>query len=130
MKKIIFTGTVRDTFYVDDMKLVAMKPPEPEPVAVEVSEARAIPSGYALSQNYPNPFNPSTTIAYDLPQAADVTLTLYTITGQQVQVLADGHQQAGHHTVDLRGLELATGVYLYRIEAGTFAETRRMLLLR
>ena len=116
-------------FYIDDMKLVAQEPPEPQ-TAVEVSEMRATPSRYVLSQNVPNPFNPVTTIAYDLPQASDVTLTIYTITGQKVMVLVDAHQQAGHHTVRFDGSGCANGVYLYRLEAEGFVEAKRMLLLK
>jgi len=111
------------------MKLVAKEPPEPE-TAVEASERRNLPSGYALSQNYPNPFNPLTTIAYDLPQASTVTLTLYAITGQKLAVLVDGHQQAGHHAVRFEGAGRATGIYLYRLKAGDFVEARRMVLLK
>ena len=86
--------------------------------------------GYSLSQNVPNPFNPVTTIAYDLAEASDVTLTLYTITGQKAMVLVDAHQEAGHHTVRFDGSGFANGVYLYRLEAGSFVETKRMLLLK
>ena len=103
----------------------------PEPVAVEeVSQATALPSGYSLAQNYPNPFNPVTTIAYDLPRSSDVTLILYTITGQKVAVLMDGRQDAGHRTIRFDGSNLATGVYVYRLEVEGFAETKRMVLLR
>lgn len=98
--------------------------------SVEASEVKAIPSSYALSQNVPNPFNPITTIAYDLPQASNVTLTIYAITGQKVAVLVDGRQEAGHHTVRFDGSGFGTGVYLYRLEAEGLVETRRMLLLK
>jgi hypothetical protein len=133
LRSILISGLPEEeTFYIDDMKLVAVEPPEPEPdeTAVDASDASAIPSGYALSQNVPNPFNPVTTIGYDLPQASDVTLTLYTITGQKVAVLVDAYQQAGHHTAIFDGSGHANGVYLYRLEAGSFVETRRMLILK
>ena len=130
--RIRLTGDVEGTFYIDDMRLVAEEVPEPPgpDTAVEVSEGKVLPSGYALSQNYPNPFNPSTTIAYALPRTSDVTLTLYTITGQKVLVLTDGYQPSGHHTVHFDGSRLATGVYLYRLEAEGLGETKRMVLLR
>ena len=101
-----------------------------EPTSVEPSEGEAVPSGHALSQNYPNPFNPVTTIAYELPEASHVTLTIYTITGQKVSVLADARQQAGHYRVLFDGSGVATGVYLYRLEAEGFVEAKRMLLLK
>ena len=98
--------------------------------ALGSAEATALPEKFALLQNFPNPFNPVTTIAYDLPQASEVTLTLYTVTGQKVKVLVDGHQEAGHHTIRFDGSGFANGVYLYRLEAGSFVETRRMVLIR
>jgi hypothetical protein len=127
---IRFTGDVQGTFYLDDMRLVPEEVEIP-PVAVEeMSQATALPSGYSLAQNVPNPFNPVTAIGYDLPQASNVTLTIYTITGQKVAVLVDAHQEAGHHRAMFDGSGFANGVYLYRLEAGSFVETRRMLLLK
>ena len=124
----VIGGGAREKFYIDDMKLVAMEPPEP--TWVEALEGRAIPSAYALSQNVPNPFNPRTMIAYDLPEAADVKLTVYTITGQHVATLVSDHQEAGHYEVLWDGRGFASGIYLYRLQAGRFADTKRMLLLR
>jgi hypothetical protein len=71
-----------------------------------------------------------TTIAYDLPQTSDVTLTIYAITGQKVKVLVNGYQQVGHHSMIFDGSEFANGVYLYRFKGGSFVETKRMMLLR
>jgi hypothetical protein len=121
------------TFYLDDIRFVPEEiqlPPKPETAIQERSEASALPSGYSLAQNVPNPFNPVTTIGYDLPQASEVSLTIYTIAGQKAAVLADGYQEAGHHSVLFDGSGFANGVYLYRLEAGSFVETRRMVLLR
>ena len=129
LERIRFTGDVEGTFYVDDMRFV---PEEVEiaPVAVEeVSEATAVPSGYSLSQNYPNPFNPVTAIGYDLPQTGNVTLTIYTITGQKVAVLVNAYQEAGHHVVRFDGSGLGTGIYLYRLEAGRYVDAKRMILM-
>jgi hypothetical protein len=121
-------------FYVDNIRLVPEEveepSPEPDETAVDASDASAIPSGYGLSQNIPNPFNPFTTIGYDLPQASNVTLTLYTITGQKVSVLVDAYQQPGHHRVLFDGSGYANGVYLYCLEAGSFVETKRMMVLK
>ena len=97
---------------------------------VEAAEMQALPAEFALSQNVPNPFNPATTIAYDLPKASDVTLTIFTVTGQQVAALVSGPQKAGHYEVRWDGSGCGDGVYLYRLEAGDFVETRRMLLLK
>ena len=128
LTSILITGMVKETFYIDDMKLVAQEPPEP--TAVETSEMKAIPSGYALCQNVPNPFNPLTTIAYDLPEASNVILTIYTITGQKMATVVSDHQEVGHYEVAWDGSGFASGIYFYRLKAGQFAETKRMLLLK
>jgi hypothetical protein len=88
------------------------------------------PSEYTLAQNYPNPFNPSTAIRYGLPDRSHVRLTVYDVLGRQVALLQNGEQEAGYHEIRFDGGELSSGVYLYRIEAGNFAQTRTFLLLR
>lgn len=89
-----------------------------------------VPTSYELAQNYPNPFNPLTTIAYDLPRASEVTLTVYTISGQKVSTLVSGYQPAGQYRVDWEGRVSASGVYLYRLEAEGFTKTQRMVLMK
>jgi hypothetical protein len=88
------------------------------------------PASYSLSQNYPNPFNPSTTIRYGLPQRGDVSLVVFNTLGQQVATLFDGNQDAGYHEVRYDASCLASGVYFYRIQAGDFVQSRKLLLLR
>lgn len=93
------------------------------------------PSCVSLGQNYPNPFNPSTTISFDLPAPGEVMLRVYAVTGQLVRTLADRSYPGGTHTVtwDGRnedGLLVASGVYLYRLEAAGYVETRKMILSR
>jgi hypothetical protein len=95
----------------------------------------AVPSTYALAQNAPNPFNPETQIAYQTPEAGRVTLIIYNALGQQVRKLVDGQMAAGSYRVswdgrDEAGRAMASGVYLYRIEAGGFSAVRRMVLLK
>lgn len=89
-----------------------------------------LPVEYALNQNYPNPFNPTTTIRYQLPQAGHVTLVVYNILGQQVASLVDGQIIAGIHSVAFDANRLASGVYLYRLQAGNYVEVRKMLLIK
>jgi hypothetical protein len=85
---------------------------------------------YALSQNYPNPFNPSTLITYNIPDNEFVRLTVYSITGQVVATLVEEEQRAGRYTVAFDASHISSGVYIYRIQAGYFTETRKMLLIR
>lgn len=95
-----------------------------------------IPTNFRLLQNYPNPFNPSTNIAYTLPKAARVKLTIYNLVGQKVMTLVQNKTQAaGTHTVEWNGKDSAgrlvsSGVYLYRLEAGDFVKSNKMLLLK
>ena len=98
-------------------------------VGVEVI-THDIPTVFALSQNYPNPFNPSTTIKYDLPVDTRVTLKVFNIIGQEVATLVNGEQKAGHPSVEWNAGNLASGVYLYRLEAGSFTSVKKLLLLR
>jgi hypothetical protein len=89
-----------------------------------------LPQEVSLSQNYPNPFNPSTTIRYGLPQKSQVTLKVFNTLGQLVTTLVNGEQEAGYHEVRFDGSNLASGVYFYRLQAGDFVQTKRLLLLK
>ena len=89
-----------------------------------------IPRAYSLSQNYPNPWNPATTIRYGLPHTSFVTLTVFNTLGQRVAQLVNEQQQAGYHDVVLTGGRLASGLYFYRIQAGNFVQTKKLILLK
>ncbi len=91
---------------------------------------RVIPAQFTLEQNYPNPFNPSTVISYGLPSDSRVLLEVYNTLGERVMILVDEYQQAGMHEVVLRNASLGSGLYFYRIRAGNFAETRKLILLK
>jgi hypothetical protein len=97
---------------------------------VAVEPEQGLPKSLALEQNYPNPFNPSTTIRYALPQRSPVTLMIYNTLGQNVATLANGEIEAGYHEVKFDAPGLASGVYFYRLTAGTFVETKKLLLVR
>ena len=86
------------------------------------SEEARVPETFELSQNYPNPFNPSTTIRYGLPSRSHVTLTVFNTLGQQVATLVQGEQEAGFHESVFDASGLASGVYLYRLTAGSYVE--------
>lgn len=92
--------------------------------------AEEIPTVFSLGQNHPNPFNPITEISFGLPVDSHVRLDIYNIRGQRVVTLIDGHYQAGMHTVMWDGTSAASGVYLYKIQADDFIETKKMLLLK
>lgn len=109
-------------------------------IVLNVNDLAPEPTAFGLSQNYPNPFNPATTIAYQLPRDAQVRLTVYSMLGQQVRTLVNGTRSAGFHSLqwngaDDQGAPLASGMYIYRLEATAngerlFMETRKMLLVK
>jgi hypothetical protein len=92
-------------------------------------EAGTVPREFLLHQNYPNPFNPATTIRYELPHAAHVVLTIYNILGQEVVTLVNEEKPAGVYNVRFEAGGLASGMYAYRLRAGDFVETRKLVLL-
>jgi hypothetical protein len=98
------------------------------PVSVEGSPF--IPLMYTLEQNYPNPFNPSTTIIYSIPKGADVTLKVYNLLGQLVATLINENQIAGRHEVTFDASNLPSGLYFYQINAGSFTDVKKMILLK
>ena len=99
-------------------------------VGIQEQETEEIPTSYALAHNFPNPFNPSTTIQFSLPQAGDVTLKIYNLLGEEVKTLVDEYKEIGKHSVQFNASQLASGIYFYRIQAGSFIETKKMILLR
>jgi hypothetical protein len=98
-------------------------------VDFKVIEQGAIPKVYTLMQNYPNPFNPTTTIRYDLPKSANVSLKVYNILGQLVATLVDERKEAGHYQVRWNA-NVASGIYFYRLQAEEFVQTKKMILLK
>lgn len=106
-----------------------------EPVEFSTKTETAVPKEFSLSQNYPNPFNPSTTISYALSQNAQVKLLVYNILGQKVKTLVDEYQAAGYKQVTWdgkndQGQEVSSGIYFYKIEAGSFTKTAKMSMLK
>ena len=90
----------------------------------------AIPGTYRLLQNYPNPFNPSTTIRFSIPKAGPVSLKIYNLLGEEISTLVSERLQAGTHSVQWNALGIPSGVYFYRLQAGDFTGTKKLLLLR
>ena len=93
-------------------------------------EEKTLPREYVLYQNYPNPFNPTTVIRYALPRGADVMLEVYDTTGRLVRTLLRGEQDAGEHEAVFDATGLASGAYFYKLRAGDFTETKKLLIVR
>jgi hypothetical protein len=89
-----------------------------------------IPKEFGVSQNYPNPFNPSTVISYQLPVSSNVTLRVYDALGREVETLVDGNQQAGYYNINFNGSKLASGIYIYRLTAGQFISTKKLMMVK
>ncbi len=89
-----------------------------------------IPREFSLTQNYPNPFNPTTTINYSLPTNQNVKLEVYDILGKRVTTLINEMKSAGYHSVNFNASNLSSGIYIYRIQAGNFINTKKMLIMR
>ncbi len=139
-------GTYPDTILRATIQFTTNDPENPVvvvPVSLSVGATvgvrggESLPSTFELSQNYPNPFNPSTIVRYGLPYAGYVKLELFNILGEQVAVLVDGEKEAGYHEVILSNSDLASGMYLYRIQmrqrhggGSWFVETRKLVLVK
>jgi len=104
-------------------------------VALSGSFSDGLPKAYALEQNYPNPFNPTTEVAFALPKASHVELSVFNVLGQKVTTVVSGEYPAGEHSVtwdgtNSNGGSVSSGVYFYRIQADGFSQTRKMMLLK
>jgi len=90
----------------------------------------SLPGAFSLSQNYPNPFNPTTKITYELPKTSDVKLKVYDILGREVAVLVNGEKLKGKYEIEFNASYLASGVYFYKLQAGNFTQTKKLVLLK
>ena len=129
------TKTLAKADWTGFMKNQSAMPPSPPNINWETGELVQVPTEFRLSQNYPNPFNPETTIEYQLPKDGMVTLIIYNMVGQEVRRLVDEEKRAGYYKVvwDGRsdsGIHVGTGIYLIQIRAGSFSQTRKLLLVQ
>lgn len=99
-------------------------------LAVEQDKIKNKPSNFFLSQNYPNPFNPSTKINFSIPQTRFVTLKIYDIIGKEISTLINEEKPAGNYEVEFNGSNLSSGVYFYKIKAGSFINTKKFVLIK
>ncbi len=95
-----------------------------------VEQRQSIPKDFSLSQNYPNPFNPETCIRFDLPVACQVRLEIINSLGERIAMPVDQYKQAGSYTVSFNAADLPSGIYFYRLNAGSFSQVQKMMLLR
>lgn len=95
-----------------------------------INEHKQLPIAATLCQNYPNPFNSSTAIAFNLPEPTSLTLKIYDLLGRDIQTLADSYYRAGYYTIEFNASQLPSGLYFYSLQAGSFVETKRLLLLK
>ncbi len=126
MHRLLASARVVDTFNVrpDSSWLKDI-------VLVGVEDGLEIPKEYSLSQNYPNPFNPTTTIRFGLPKESAVTLMIYNVLGEQVATLINNETlNAGEYNYEFNASRLASGTYIYRITAGEFSQTKKMILIK
>jgi hypothetical protein len=85
---------------------------------------------YKLEQNYPNPFNPTTAIGFGIPEKGNVRMSVLNILGEEIKILLNEQKDAGYHSIDFNGSDLPSGIYFYRLQAGNFIDTKKMLLLK
>ena len=117
------TGGDEDGFILDDISVTG--------VPSSVKGNYSVPEAFTVYQNHPNPFNPSTQISFALPTAERVTLKVFDLTGKEIAALLLNERKAsGVHAVTFDAQHLPSGVYLYRLQAGEFMETKRMVLIR
>jgi len=100
------------------------------PGVVGVTRQTDTPNDFALGQNFPNPFNPTTTIQFTLPQRAHVRLTVMDLLGRVVATVVDGELEAGTHTSVFDGNRFSSGVYFYRLQTGSFVQTKKLVLIK
>ncbi|MBK9096685.1 MAG: T9SS type A sorting domain-containing protein [bacterium] len=99
-------------------------------IGTGINEKFFNPYSYTLSQNYPNPFNPSTVISYRLPVTSNVSLKVYDVLGNEIATLVNEEKPAGEYEVEFNAAKLPSGIYFYKLEAGSFSETKKMILMK
>ncbi len=89
-----------------------------------------MPTEFLLSQNYPNPFNPSTKIRYSIPQSSNVIIKVFDILGNEIETLVNEEKPVGTYEITWYAENLPSGIYLYKLQAGNYLETRKMILMK
>ncbi|MCG3120070.1 MAG: hypothetical protein ALAOOOJD_02671 [bacterium] len=126
---VAYTGAEKG-FPVGDLNWFPEKKAEWLRTGVASSKSETVARDFQLAQNYPNPFNPSTSIAFSLGKAGAVKLQVFNALGQKVATLVNGKMPAGQHSVIWDASNVPSGIYFYRLEAGAFSQTRKMVLMK
>ena len=106
------------------------KNPNADQVTLVINNEIIYPAEYKLSQNYPNPFNPTTTINYSIPKAGNIKLTVFNAIGSKVATIVNEYKQPGNYSVKFNATNLASGIYLYRLESGNYSAAKKFILLK
>jgi len=120
--------TLKDmVFVIEGGELLVLS----QTTAVDVkSEEMVIPNEFVMNQNYPNPFNPTTRITYQIPELSFVTLKVFDVLGNEIKTLVNEEKPVGYYEIKFDASSLASGIYIYQLHAGSFIETKKMILLR
>lgn len=130
---IFFYDRIRNDFFVTELQYGILRHYDLDSTVnfiTNISPAAEIPKQYSLSQNYPNPFNPTTRISFTIPDKSFVKLDVYDMTGKLIQELANSDMAGGDYTFEFNSAGLSSGIYFYRMQAGDFIETKRMVLVK
>jgi hypothetical protein len=120
----VFVSATDGQFSISDTFTVTITP------ATKYDEISQLPSEFALKQSYPNPFNPTTTIKFDIPELSFVTLKVYDVLGKEITTLVNEEKPAGRYELEFNATNLPSGIYFYRLQAGDFIQTRKMILMK
>ncbi len=126
----IYTMAVINNTLIGSTRSGIFRRPLSEMVTDIKNNQNNLPSNFALLQNYPNPFNPTTTINYSIAKSSLVTIKVYNILGDEVETLVNTFKDAGNYSIKFNADKLASGIYFYKIEAGNFVETKKLILLK
>jgi hypothetical protein len=118
-------NTLGQGWWLDDIKLTNYCM-----ATIGVSGNTELPKRFALEQNYPNPFNPNTNIKFQLPKKEFVTIKVFDVMGREVATLVNETKEAGYYSIEFNASNLASGMYIYKIEAGNFIDTKKMVLIK
>ncbi len=126
----IINGSLLDGTLKEGTELIVARNLERIQIREVGTVGKQLPTVYELNQNYPNPFNPSTVIKFALPKDSHVSMSVYNVIGQKVAELVNADYVAGYHQIEFNASDIASGMYLYKLEAGGFVQTKKMLILK